>query len=144
MHLPPIVVTRTISDYAGTINQIQRYTISEKATAEVVKEGLSVRCKAIDNYKALKAALDKMGVTYYTHEFTDHKPNNLVLKGLLNLPLTNIYNELQKLKVVCIKVVLLKTLEVSDQRVIENNHRVHHPSFLVVFQSDTVIKKLEI
>ena len=142
MHIPPIVITRAISDYAATIKQIQRYTVSKKATVAVAKGGLSVRCENAEDYGALKVALDKTGVTYFTHEFRDQKTKNLVLKGLPNLPLTDIYSELQDLEVGCTKVALLKTHKSNEQSEIDNGRRVYHPSFLVVFQSNADMKKV--
>ena len=142
MHLPPIVITRFISGYATTIKQIHGYAVSKKAAVALVKEGLSVRCENIKDYGALKEALDRTGVTCYTYEFRGQKTKNMVLKSLPNLPLTDIYNELQGLEFGCTKVALLKTHNVSGQCEIDKNPRVYHPSFLVVFKSDTNIKKV--
>ena len=142
VHIPPIVITRAISDYASTIKQLQGYTSTKKVTVAVVKEGLSVRCETVEDYKMLKTELDKTGVTYYTHEFRGQKSKNLVLKGLPNLPLTDIYNELQELEAGCIKVALLKTHKTGEQSAKSDNHRVYHPSFLVVFQANADIKKI--
>ena len=129
--IPPITITRAIQDYSKTLAELRNATPSKQIKAALVKEGLSVRVKTREDYEALRKALDKGKVPYFTHMFKDQRPKILVLKGLPSLPMMDIMDDIEKQGIKCEKVALLKPRSKINDVKAQGSNRSHHPSILV-------------
>ena len=74
--IPPITITRAIQDYSKTLAELINATPSKQVRVALVKEGLSVRVETREDYEALRKALDKGKVPYFTHLLKNQKPKS--------------------------------------------------------------------
>lgn len=126
--IPPIVITTNLKTPVQFTKSIIE-TLDSEAKFKFGKEGLKVFLSDQEKYDKLSTILKNKNIEHFSYALNSEKPKHLVLKGLPNLEIQQILDDLnfqgfKPLK--CVKMKMKKPI-------------LEAPMFLITFNSDVIL-----
>lgn len=131
--IPPIVITAKITNPNDYIKNIREILQMPKLRLQLGRDRLTIFPDKVEEYEAAAKNLQKAGIEHYAHPMDKVKQKHLVLKGLHNIPTTEIASNLQSQGVNPERIVIMKQ---------KTPPPYYSPMYMVTFKSDVSLNEV--